>query len=149
MECAEVCVEASISKVSFSPFSLFKLNIGMISAQQPHISSCIQFLDKGNNDIVWGCAEIFLFFRATVPLGGEATMSWKCESEWMSEWVRVAIESRTSPVFDTMLPILFLLEYLCYLNFALGMIGCIISKYLKQIVLCQLWSFLCAWNPKV
>ena len=61
MVCAEVCVEASISKVSLSPFSLFKLNIGMISAQQPHISSRIQFSDKGNNDIVWGCEEIFLF----------------------------------------------------------------------------------------
>ena len=46
--------------------------------------------------------------------------------------MRVAIESRTSPVFDTMLPILFLLEYLCYLNFALGMIGCIISKRKKN-----------------
>ena len=48
--------------------------------------------------------------------------------DWVSEWVRVIIESRTSPFLDTMLPVLFVLEYLCCLIFALGMIGCIISK---------------------
>ena len=77
------------------------------------------------------CGNISLFM-ATVPLGGEATMSWKCESEWVSEWVRVTIESRTSPVFDTMKPILFVWEYLCCLTLALGMIGCIISKRKKN-----------------
>ena len=78
----------------------------MISAQQSHISSCIQFLDKENNYIVLGCAEIFLFlWLLCMPLGGDATMSRKCEIEWVSEWVRVTIESRTSPVFDTMLPV--------------------------------------------
>ena len=30
------------------------------------------------------CGNLSLFM-ATVPLGGEATMSWKCESEWVSE----------------------------------------------------------------
>ena len=52
--------------------------------------------------------------------------------DWVNEWVRVTIESRTSPVFDTMTSILFVLEYLCCLTFALGMIGCIISKRKKN-----------------
>ena len=77
----------------FLPFFRFKLDIGMISAPQPHILSYIQFLDKENNDgnrrlglllcftIVWSCAEIFPFLQLLCPLGGDATMIWKCESE--------------------------------------------------------------------
>ena len=80
---------------SLSFFFLFKLDISMISARQPHVSSCIQFLDEENNDgnsrlplglllcftVVWGCAEIFSFLWLLCPLGGEATIPWKCESE--------------------------------------------------------------------
>lgn len=38
MECEEICIKASISKVSFFLFFLFKLDIGMISAHSSPIS---------------------------------------------------------------------------------------------------------------
>lgn len=140
MECEEICIKASISKVSFFLFFLFKLDIGMISAQQPHILSYIQFLAKGNNDdnsrlglllcftIVWGCAEIFPLLQLLCPLGGNVAISWKCESEQ----VRVTIECRTSSVL-TQGCVLFVLESLCSLAFAPGMIGCIISRRKKNL----------------
>ena len=56
-------------------------------------------------------------------------MSWKCESER----VRVTIECRTSSVL-TQGCVLFVLESLCSLAFAPGMIGFI----LKQIVFYQI-----------
>ena len=89
------------SKIAFSSkvffFLLFNLDIDKISAQQPHISSCIQFLDKENNDgnsrfplglllCFYNNMELcrnhsLLKLSLLCPLGSEATMSWKCESE--------------------------------------------------------------------
>ena len=76
---------------------------------------------------------------------------WELVSEWVngwvSEWVRMTIECRTSSVFDTMLPILFVLEYLWSSTFAQRMIGCFMSET-NCFVPIIIFS-LCLRNPKV